>query len=254
LYAKNPAEAHAHALAYLASDRSSSPVGRGDGDLLAVSAVGDVLTYFVPAEGQEVVADFDAVDTVLPTSPAEMRFDHIGIAVAPHELLSAVLFHRTVLGLDREPLQEVADPHGLVTSRAVQSENAAVRFAISTSSGSDTSPERFRAASQGSGVQHIAVGTDSIVDVVRSIDSSVVLQIPDNYFVDLEARLGLDSDTIDFLRDHNIMCDQTDEGRFYHLYTRDIHGVFFEFVQRDNYRGFGAANAPVRLAAQSRAR
>ena len=31
-----------------------------------------------------------------------------------------------------------------------------------------------------------------------------------------------------------------------------MNGLFFEAVQRDGYRGFGAANASVRMAAQAR--
>ena len=88
----------------------------------------------------------------------------------------------------------------------------------------------------------------------EEIDPDVVLAIPANYYVDLEARFGLDQDALTFLRRHNVLYDRTDDGIFFHLYTREIHGVFFEFVERAGYHGFGAANAPVRLAAQSRDR
>lgn len=107
----------------------------------------------------------------------------------------------------------------------MQSRDGQVRVALTTSTGGDTSPERFRAAAQGSGVQH--------------------------YYADLQTRCRLDDLTIGFFRENNILYDETDEGSFLHLYTREIHGVFFEFVEQNAYLGFGAANAPVRLAAQA---
>ena len=252
----DPERAHARALAFLAEDNTPTNRQTGEAELRAVAGVGDVLTYFVSSSGAHFVdTDFVPIESELARDPGpRLRVDHVGIAVAAHELLSALLFYRAVLGFDRQPIHELTDPHGLVTSRAVQSQNAEVRIALSTSTGSDTSPERFRAATQGSGVQHIAFATPSIVDVVRTIDPDVVLAIPANYYVDLEARFGLDQDALTFLRRHNVLYDRTDDGIFFHLYTREIHGVFFEFVERAGYHGFGAANAPVRLAAQSRDR
>jgi 4-hydroxyphenylpyruvate dioxygenase len=55
------------------------------------------------------------------------------------------------------------------------------------------------------------------------------------------------------MRGRNILYDEDASGRYFQIYTRDINGLFFEAVQRDGYKGFGAGNAPVRMAAQARA-
>ena len=49
-----------------------------------------------------------------------------------------------------------------------------------------------------------------------------------------------------------MLYDRDDTGgEFRHFYTRTVGAVFFELVQRDGgYDGYGAAGAPVRLAAQ----
>lgn len=251
LSTNDPGRALARATSFQAPEQTTRARQPGESYLPAVAGVGGLLHYFVDTSSPHfLTTDFDAVKTV-PNGPS-LRVDHLGIAVAPHELLSALLFYRTVLGFERQPIHELVDPHGMVTSRAVQSTGGGVRLALNTSSGGDTSPERFRATAQGSGVQHIAIATDALADVVNTIDQDAVLSIPDNYYVDLEARFRLDDVTISFFRENNILYDETDHGSFLHLYTREIHGVFFEFVQRRNYAGFGAANAPVRLAAQSR--
>ena len=49
------------------------------------------------------------------------------------------------------------------------------------------------------------------------------------------------------------MYDKNDEGEFFHFYTEEVHGVFFEVVQRvGGYSRYGEANAFVRLASQAR--
>ena len=53
------------------------------------------------------------------------------------------------------------------------------------------------------------------------------------------------------MRELGVLYDRDETGDFTHFYTRTIGSVFFEVVQRGGgYDGYGAANAPVRLAAQ----
>ena len=48
-----------------------------------------------------------------------------------------------------------------------------------------------------------------------------------------------------------LLYDRDADGRLPHFYTATVGRVFFEVVQRrGGYDGYGAANAPVRLAAQ----
>ncbi|GAA3548700.1 hypothetical protein [Zobellella aerophila] len=50
----------------------------------------------------------------------------------------------------------------------------------------------------------------------------------------------------------NILYDRKDEGEFFHFYTHEVHGVFFEVVQRLGYSRYGEVNAHIRLASQAR--
>jgi 4-hydroxyphenylpyruvate dioxygenase len=53
------------------------------------------------------------------------------------------------------------------------------------------------------------------------------------------------------MEDLGVLYDRDAEGDFLHFYTETVGGVFFEVVQRrGGYDGYGAPNAPVRLAAQ----
>ena len=55
------------------------------------------------------------------------------------------------------------------------------------------------------------------------------------------------------MRALNILYDRDGDGAFHQAYTQTLDGgFFFEIVQRDGYKGYGAANASIRLAAQAR--
>ena len=80
------------------------------------------------------------------------------------------------------------------------------------------------------------------------------LEVPANYYDDVEARFGLAPDKIERLRRHGILYDRDEAGEYLQMYSRLYgEGFFFEIIQRDpSYGGYGAANAPVRIAAQKR--
>jgi 4-hydroxyphenylpyruvate dioxygenase len=78
-----------------------------------------------------------------------------------------------------------------------------------------------------------------------------LLPIPANYYDDLAARFDLSEGELAAYRELGILYDRDEHGVFRHCYTHTVGRVFFELVQRDGgYRGYGAQNAPVRLAAQ----
>lgn len=67
------------------------------------------------------------------------------------------------------------------------------------------------------------------------------------------ARFDLAPDAVAELREHGLLYDRDERGEFLHFYTATLGEVFVEVVERrGDYRGFGAPNAPVRLAAQYR--
>ncbi len=55
------------------------------------------------------------------------------------------------------------------------------------------------------------------------------------------------------LRDVGALYDESPAGRYLHAFTEPLAGpFFFEIVQRDpGYDGYGIANAPARLTAQT---
>ena len=183
------------------------------------------------------------------------RIDHIAQTIPFEELPSWRLFYAAVLGFDRTPQVDVADPAGLVESQVLFSPGRSVQVVLNASQGRQTQSSRFIDEFFGAGVQHVAFATDDIfatVDAMR-VAGLELLPIPANYHDDLEARFGLDPALSGRLRAMGVMYDEDEGGRYFQVYTRVVADrFFFEIVQRDGYTGFGAPNAPIRLAAQAR--
>jgi 4-hydroxyphenylpyruvate dioxygenase len=173
------------------------------------------------------------------------------------EMLSWLLYYYALFDLTKMPLVEVADPVGLVQSQALHSSDGGLRVTLNSSAAVHTLSSRFLQGFHGAGVQHVALATADILRcAVRLKELGLeTLPIPRNYYDDLEARFGLDEDLVAKLADSNILYDRDTDGEYFQLFSRAFaKRFFFEFVERRDYRGYGAANAAIRLAAQSRYR
>jgi 4-hydroxyphenylpyruvate dioxygenase len=232
-------------------------VGPGELEIPAVRGVGGSLMYFTdPASNLARVWDIEFAPTGEAMADAGLTVvDHISQSMHYEEMLTWLLFYSSLLNLDKIPAQDVLDPGGLVKSQVVQSPDGAVRIILNASQSIRTQSSRFLSEVFGSGVQHIAFATDDIFATVAKLRANGVplLRIPENYYDDLEARTGLSGDDLDRLKALDILYDRDGDAEYFQVYTHAFEDrFFFEVVQRRNYSGFGAANAPIRLAAQTR--
>jgi 4-hydroxyphenylpyruvate dioxygenase len=230
------------------------PVGPGELEIPAIRGVGGSLVYFREASGKNWDTDFEALRSN-GTADRLDTVDHISQSMPYDEMLSWLLFYTGILDLRRLPQIEIADPAGLVQSQALINDDEALRVILNGSSATRTLSSRFINEFFGSGVQHIAFSCADIFATVADIRArgADFLKIPDNYYDDIEAKYDLDAATMSALRDNQILYDREGDGEFFQIYTHIFdERFFFEIVQRRNYQGFGAANAAIRLAAQSR--
>ncbi|MBT2493256.1 sugar phosphate isomerase/epimerase and 4-hydroxyphenylpyruvate domain-containing protein [Streptomyces sp. ISL-96] len=212
--------------------------------LAAVAAPDGTELFFCDSAQPRWRDDFD------PTEPPRGHIGHIDHVALGHpwdRFDEAALFYRSVLGLRPHESVEVADPYGLLRSRAMSNASGTVRLALDMA--------HVGAASREQPGQHIALADDDIVATarrLRALPDDVLLPIPDNYYDDLRARFDLGEARHRELRELGLLYDRDEEGgELLHLYTVTVGRVFFEIVRRvGGYRGFGMANTPVRLAAQ----
>jgi 4-hydroxyphenylpyruvate dioxygenase len=233
-------------------------IGAGERRIPAVRAPDGTLVYLVePQQGGHPFWQDDFHLIPGDDTGAGLRgVDHIVQAVPEGRMDSFVLFWRAVFGLAPQPQLETPDPFGLVRSRALVSADGAVRLALNASESRATATGRFISAYAGAGVHHVALATDDIARTAAALRhaGAPLLPMPANYYDDLAARWPLEDADLASLQSYGLLYDQDTAGSFRHLYTDAFaERFYFEAVQRDGaYAGFGAANAPVRAAAQAR--
>jgi 4-hydroxyphenylpyruvate dioxygenase len=234
-------------------------VGAGERRIPAVRAPNGTLIYLVAPDpsGRSIWEDDFHLEPEPPQPAGLSRVDHIAQALPAGRMDSFVLFYRAVFGFVPEQLWELADPHGLIRSRAMSSPEGSVRIPLNNSESRETETGRFLSAYAGAGVHHIAFATDDIAATLARLQDAgaQLLPIPPNYYDDLAASWGLDEEAVAALQSRDLLYDRDDEGEFRHAYTVSFADrFFFEIVERRGYRGFGAANAAVRMAAQAQQR
>ncbi|MGI8393211.1 TIM barrel protein [Leucobacter sp. W1038] len=170
------------------------------------------------------------------------RIDHINIAMPWQHYDEAILFNTSVLALESDRFAELPGPRGLVRSQVMRTNDGTVRLVLNLVPPTAPRPPR-----------HVAISVDDALAVARRARARGLrfLPIPDNYYDDLRARFDLDPELLSELRDLHVLYDRDAAGSYIHFYTPTIDEIFLEVVQRIGaYDGYGAPNAPVRLAAQ----
>ena len=187
-----------------------------------------------------------------PSTGARAVIDHVNLAQPWQHFDEAVLFYTSALALEPQPFAEVPSPSGLVRSQVMQTSDGAVRLVL------NLAPVQ-QAAVQGTHSvrktyqEHIAFAVEDLVATARSARDRGLqfLQIPANYYEDLDARFDLVPGFLATLQELKLLYDRDADGEFLHFYTATVGSVFFEMVERrGNYDGYGAPNAPVRHAVQ----
>ncbi|MCW2760820.1 MAG: hpd [Marmoricola sp.] len=190
---------------------------------------------FAPVEGAEVLGTWNGID-------------HVAISVPAQQLNEEMGFFRTLFDLAPGAPEEFMEPHGRLRSLALRPATGDLRVVLNVTEASDRSPYP-------DGVTQVAFRCDDVVAAVDDLRSRgvPVMRVPDNYYVDLDARFGLPTEFLDELRGHQLLYDRIGEGELLHAYT-DVLPIGFHvelLERRGGYGGYGSANTFVRLAAQA---
>jgi 4-hydroxyphenylpyruvate dioxygenase len=230
------------------------PVGTDEMKIPAIRGVGGSLLYFLDSDTSNWDQDFVPIASDADSNHLN-KIDHISQSMPFEQMLSWQQFYTGIFHLQRSPQLEIADPLGLVQSQAILNSEKTFRIVLNGSAATRTMSARFLAEFFGAGVQHIAFECDDIFETVAGMRSAGAsfLKIPDNYYDDVESRYELDPAIATRMRANQILFDRDDTGEFFQIYTHAFdERFFFEIVERRGYQGFGAPNASVRLAAQTR--
>ncbi len=228
----------------------------GEADLPAIAAPDGVSIFFVSTDGGELDwrRDFDTTPPNGTMAEAGITgIDHISVTAPFDRYDESVLFYRSVLGMRTDEVAEYPGPYGLVRSHLL-------RAPLPCGFGLALDGPLLRRGRWSPGVQtpqHLAFATDDIVQTLTALPADApILQIPGNYYDDLQARFALTDEFVEELRRRNILYDRSAHGEYLHAYTTVIGSqVYFEIVERrGDYQGRPLADAPIRMAAHVTAR
>ncbi len=225
----------------------------------SVKGVGGSLIYFIEDGTEQDVWRHEFTQAArhdgAPRTLQLERTDHIAETMQYEEFLSWLLYYVALFNVSKTPQIEIADTLGLVQSQAVESPDRALRITLNGSMGAQTLSARFLQHYMGAGVQHLAFVTADIFAAAEAAAANglQMLEIPHNYYEDVEAKFGLAPELVERLARFNILYDRDGSTEYFQFYSRAFaKRVFFEIVERRGYEAYGAANASIRLAAQAR--
>jgi len=237
--------ARAKALLWPAVDRT-----RGTGEALLPGITSPSgLHVFVSAEAgaaDDWHGDFVEAD---PADDAGwLGLDHVVVAVPAERFDQEIAFFRTLFDLTPGGVEEFIEPHGRLRSRALRPPVGDLRVVLNVEDVRPGHPRR-------SGITQLAFAVADVAAQVRALRSRGVslMPVPDNYYVDLDARFALDPALLAELREHQLLYDRVGDGELLQAFTLPLDtGFHVELLERrGGYAGYGAAGTHVRLAAQA---
>ena len=243
----------------LGAEVFAQPVAAGELAIPAIRGVGGGLIYFLDQEtdlGRVWDIEFIATGSGQDADCGLQRTDHLAQTMDYDQMLTWVLFYHSIFDVQKSPMVDVLDPAGLIRSQAIESPHGTFRLTLNGAENSRTLAGQFVTGTFGSSIQHLAFKSSDIFATARLVSRRGfrMLEISTSYYDDLAARFGLEAAFVSKLRNSNIMYDRDEGGEFFQFYSLPIgEGFFFEVVQRVGYVGYGAPNAPFRIAAQKRA-
>ncbi len=221
----------------------------------SIHTYGDTIHTFVERKNYRGVfmPGYKAAKSKVPVQSVGLKYvDHCVGNVGWGEMNTWVKFYEDVLGfrvIISFDDQDISTEYSALMSKVVANGNEFVKFPINEpAEGKKRSQiEEYLDFYHGSGVQHLAVATDNIMETVAELRRRGVdfLEVPDTYYDDLEARVGKIEEDMDELRKLNILVDRDDQGYLLQLFTKPVEDrptLFYEIIQRRGARAFGKGN------------
>ncbi|MCM2505472.1 sugar phosphate isomerase/epimerase and 4-hydroxyphenylpyruvate domain-containing protein [Aureimonas altamirensis] len=238
----------------------SQPLSPGELDIPAIRGLGGSVLHFLDdGSGLARVWDveFEPLAPDLPRRDCGLtRVDHLAQTMSYDEMLSWSLFYTTLFDMGKSAMVDVVDPDGLVRSQALATADGSFRMTLNGAETHRTMAGHFLRDNLGAAIQHIAFACDDIFATAAAFAANGFrpLPIPSNYYDDLAARLDVEPALLARMKAAQIFYDRDGEAEFFQMYSRlESSGFFFEIVERrGGYSGYGAPNAPFRIAAQKR--
>ena len=230
-------------------------------DAPAIIGIGGSLLYFVDTYGDSGSAyaeEFEWIGEVDP-KPKGLGFyylDHLTHNVFRGNMDTWWHFYRDLFGFTQIHFFDIEGKLTGLVSRAITSPCAKIRIPLNESTDDKSQIEAYLKKYNGEGIQHIAVGTETIYDATDALALNGLKFMPgppETYYAMSKTRVPGHDEPLERMKQHVILIDG--EGVIDHangdrmtkillqIFSKTVVGpIFFEFIQRKGDEGFGEGN------------
>ncbi|MDY0343230.1 MAG: 4-hydroxyphenylpyruvate dioxygenase [Lentimicrobium sp.] len=185
--------------------------------------------------------------------PTGLKYvDHMVGNVGWNEMNTWVNFYAKVMGFNQLVSfddNDISTEYTALMSKVMSSGNGRIKFPINEpAKGKKRSQvEEYLDFYGDSGVQHVAMATDNILETVTDLRNRGVqfLTVPGSYYETVLDRVGTIDEELKSLSKLGILVDRDDEGYLLQIFTKPVQDrptVFYEIIQRKGAKSFGKGN------------
>jgi 4-hydroxyphenylpyruvate dioxygenase len=225
----------------------------------AIRTYGDTIHSFVERKGYSgsywpgFIPYEVAFPGSLPVNEAGIKvIDHVVGNVELGKMDEWVGFYEQVLGfsqLKHFSDKDISTEYSALMSKVMNGGTGKIKLPINEpAQGKRKSQiEEYLDFHNGPGVQHVAFATDDIISTVTALRARGVrfLFVPKRYYDEAPARVGEIKEDLQRIKDLGILVDRDEDGYLLQIFTKPLQDrptMFFEIIQREGSRGFGAGN------------
>lgn len=227
----------------------------GEVVLSAIHTYGETIHIFVERKDYNgpFLPGYASWNPEYRTKPTGLNYvDHMVGNVGWNEMNRWVDFYAKVMGFRQLVSfddKDISTEYTALMSKVMSNGNGRIKFPINEpAEGKKRSQvEEYLDFYGTSGVQHIAMATDNILDTVTDLRSRGIefLSVPDSYYDTVLNRVGKIDEEILALKKLGILVDRDDEGYLLQIFTKPVEDrptVFYEIIQRKGAKSFGKGN------------
>lgn len=181
------------------------------------------------------------------------KIDHLVLNVKRGDLEPALSWYEKTLGFQRQQTFDIQTERSGLHSQVMVHPEGGVQLPINEPTSDNSQIQEFLDANRGSGIQHIALGTQDILATVAQLRKRGLsfIEVPPKYYVNVRKRLGFSEVSAEWeaIAAQQILVDwhaEAPESLLLQTFTQPIFKeptLFFEAIERRlAAQGFGEGN------------
>lgn len=226
-----------------------SQESRGATPYLAIYGIGDSLIYFIDEANQKDLYKNQFKLASMENYPVGLGLryiDHFTNNVPKGEMQKWCDFYDKVLAFKEARYFDIKGKSTGLISKVMKSPCGRFSVPINEPSDGKSQIQEYLDEYKGSGIQHIALTTNDIIQTLEQLKNNQVEFLnppPDTYYKLLQDRLPQVNEDIERLRRNAILVDGDSSGYLLQIFSKNVIGpIFYEVIQRKGHQGFGEGN------------